>query len=261
MPFFFPLKFGRIETIFCKFLSKLKDLRAQLFFLNMRFNLLLKTWMKSDKYIEFVEIIPCCGVIKKRVSYYLLNPELKSWEPDPQSDLKCILHMKCPSVTNTSCSLLWDWYDTTVHLWGLKWTDQGNARIRPACEQKLQHFPKSSSIIWRDLEISWERGLERTRGPLRSIEMEKKMQLLKTELTLHFVVSSGIRNSEFQKHWYYQSLYIHKRSSIASAELSIGPEKIQQYTHFLLYQLFISGGTCREIFSLWRIVIRKLQDF
>lgn len=75
------------------------------------------------------------------------------------------------------------------------------------------------------------------------------MQLVKTELTFHFdsVLNSGIRNSEFQRHWYYQRLYIHKRSTIASAELSIGPETIQQYIHFHLYQMFISGGNSREM--------------
>lgn len=81
--------------------------------------------------------------------------------------------------------------------------------------------------------------------------MEKKMQLVKVELILHFdsVISSGVRNREFQKCWYYQSLYIHKRSSIALTDLSIGPETIQQYTHLHLYQVFISGCHSRDVNS------------
>lgn len=55
-----------------------------LFFFTMKFNFLLKTWIKSNKYTELMEIIPCWGDIKNHMSHCLLNPGLKSWEPDPQ---------------------------------------------------------------------------------------------------------------------------------------------------------------------------------
>lgn len=59
-----------------------------------------------------------------------------------------------------------------------------------------------------------------------------------------------------------ESAHTHKRSSTASGQLSIGLETIQQHTHLYLYQVFISGDSSQEVvFSLWRTVIRKLQDF
>lgn len=79
----FPFEIWKNGNYFCKFLSKLKESSIQIFF-NMKFNFLLKTWIKSDKYTELMEIIPCWGDIKNHMSHCLLNPGLKSWEPDPQ---------------------------------------------------------------------------------------------------------------------------------------------------------------------------------
>lgn len=62
------------------------------------------------------------------------------------------------------------------------------------------------------------------KGPEDSLEvpigMGKKMQFVKIELTLNFVISSGTRNSEFHKHWYYQSVLAQRIINNISRTLS-----------------------------------------
>ena len=141
---FFPLKFGRIGTIFQIPFKVQRSKSSFFFFFTWDLIFFCKPELKVASILNSWKSYP---VTKKHVSYYLLNPELKSWEPYPQWHLKCMWHMKCPSVTNTSCSLLWHWYYTSVLLWALKWIVQGNERITPACAQKLLHFSKISSIV------------------------------------------------------------------------------------------------------------------
>lgn len=93
------------------------------------------------------------------------------------------------------------------------------------------------------------------------IGVGKKMQLVKIGSTLHFVIRSGIRNSEFHKQCYYQSVLAQKIFNNTSRTLK-GPETIQQYMHFHLFQVLLSGRSSGGVnISVWKIDIRKQQDF
>lgn len=137
--------------------------------------------------------------------------------------MRLVLHLYPPVSSEVDCSGQWV-YQTRL------------------CTKATTFF----QVFFSYFEISWNimgilKGLE------ASLEvpmgMGEKMHFVKIELTLNFVIVSGIRKSKFHKNWYYQSVLAQKIFNSISRTLSRTRDNTASIMHSHLFQVFLSEGS------------------